>query len=79
MPAICVPQDARARLLLSPWNEDERENPALKAPSHGCDHEVVALKNQGVGHVCSINVRALRLSATERCVACRSVKRMSQG
>ena len=31
------------RLLLSPWNEDERETPALKAPSHGCDHELVAL------------------------------------
>jgi hypothetical protein len=38
-----VPHDANARLLLSPVKVEEREKPALKAPSIGCDQDAVAL------------------------------------
>ncbi|MNK95771.1 hypothetical protein D3C87_1160250 [compost metagenome] len=42
-PAMLVPQDARARLLLWPSNELERLMPLLNAPKFGCDQVNAAL------------------------------------
>jgi hypothetical protein len=38
-----VPQEANARLLLSPLYEAVRETPALNVPSAGCAQEAVRL------------------------------------